>query len=102
MPVSSKWEYGKNAYKDLILCIDEAIENEEPDVAVICAFGLSHLAQAEKASYWGTEGAYDYNTAMDRVRRAIKFAKKEGVPSYLRKELEELEMDYEYITGEKP
>jgi len=102
MPVSSKWEYGKNAYRDLILCIEKAIDDDEPDVAVVCAFGLSHLAQAEKASYWGYEDVYGYNTAMNEVKKAIEFAKKEGVPSYLRKELEELEMDYEYITGEKP
>jgi len=103
MPVASKkWEHGRNAYKDLIFCVDEAIENDEPDVAVICGYALLHLAKAENASYWGYEGAYNYNMAMDSVKKAIKFAKKEGVPSFLKNELKEMEKDYEYVTGEKP
>ena len=103
MPVASKgWEHGENAYKELSMCVFDAINNDEPDVATICAYGLLHLAQAEKGSYWGYKGAYNYNTAMETVETALRFIKeKGGVGMWLEKMYKEMLEEYEKETGMK-
>ena len=59
-------------------------------MAVICALPLVKLAEAEGANYFGYEGVIDYNDAINLAKEALKFAEKEGVPSWLEDDLEEL------------
>ncbi len=86
-----EFEAGKEAYRALIECVDTAIEEDNSEIAVICALPLAKLAQAEGANYFGYEGGYNYNVALNTAREALEYAKEEGVPSWLRDDLRELE-----------
>jgi len=101
MPViGEEFEAGRNAYRSLIICVDTAIENENSEIAVICASALMDLAKSEGANYFGDEPPFDYNTALNTVKEAVKFAKKEGVPSWLEDDLKEIKEEYVKCTGE--
>ncbi len=101
MPViGEEFEAGRNAYRSLIVCVDTAIENENSEVAVICASALMDLAKTESANYFGDEPPFDYNTALATVRKAVKYAKDEGVPSWLKDDLKEIEEEFVKCTGE--
>jgi len=86
-----EFEAGRRAYEALGECVETAIEEENSEVAVICALPLAKLAEAEMASYFGYEGYYNYNTAINIAEEALEYAKEEGVPSWLRDDLNELE-----------
>jgi len=76
----------EKGYETLAWCVREALEEEEPELAVICGLPLVELANTEKASYvedW-------YNEAMELGRRALELARREGVPSYLRDDVEKI------------
>jgi len=77
----------EKGYEALASCVLEALEEEEPELAVICGLPLVELANAEKGSYviesW-------YNEAMELGRRALELARREGVPSWLRDDVEKI------------
>ena len=101
MPViGEEFKAGRDAYRSLIVCVDSAIENKNPEIAVICGSALMDLAKTESANYFGDEPPFDYNTALNTVREAVKYAKKEGVPSWLKDDLKEIEEEFVKCTGE--
>jgi len=77
----------EKGYEALAWCVREALEEEESELAVICGLPLVELANAEKGSYviesW-------YNEAMELGRRALELARREGVPSWLRDDVEKI------------
>lgn len=82
---------GIKAYKALIDCVNAALEEESSEYAVICALPLIKLAVAEGANYFGFEDLYyNHRTAINVAKEAVKFAEKEGVPSWLEDDLEEI------------
>jgi len=102
MPViGEEFEAGRNAYRSLIICVDTAIENENPDIAVICGSALLQLTKSESANYFGDEPPFDYNTALATVRKALEYGKEEGVPSWLKDDLKEMEEQYIKIYHEE-
>lgn len=86
-----EFEAGKRAYEALGECVETALEEENSEVAVICALPLAKLAEAEQANYFGYEGYYNYNRAINIAEEALEFAKEEGVPRWLEDDLRELE-----------
>jgi len=85
-----EFEYGKKAYEFLGRCVEVALENDDSEVALLCALPLVKLAESEGADYFGYEGGYNYNTAVELGRKAYSFARREGVPSWLKRYLDEL------------
>jgi hypothetical protein len=83
-------EQGKKIYEILGGCVDRALEEENSEIAIICAAPLAKLAEVEGADYFGAEGHYNYNTAMELSKKAIKLAEREGVPSWMRDDVEEI------------
>ena len=85
-------EKGREAYKALIKCVNESLEQGSSEYAVICALPLIKLAEIESANYFGGAKAmpYDYNTAWDVSKKALVLAGKEGIPTFLEKGEEEI------------
>ncbi len=83
-------ELGKKSYEALGVCVERALEEEDSEYATICASGLVHLAKAEGANYFGFENYYNYNTAMELSKEAVKLAEKSGVPDWLKDEVEDI------------
>lgn len=77
------WEKGKEAYKVLGECVEDAIADNNAEMAIVCGYPLLKLAEAERATYFGYEGAWDYNRALELAEEAVKLADKEGVPSWM-------------------
>jgi hypothetical protein len=67
-----------------------ALEEKNSDIAIICAAPLAKLAQVENADYFGYEGYYNFNTAMELAKKAVKLAEREGVPSWMKDDVEEI------------
>ena len=83
-------EKGRKAYESLGECTQYAIEDENPEIAVICGYPLLKLAEVEGANYFGTQGYYNYNSAHEMAKEAVKLADKKGVPSWMRDEVKEM------------
>jgi len=83
-------EIGRKAYEVLIRCVEEAMEEDNPDYVMICALPLAKLAEAEMGSFFGYEGYPNYNTALYTAKRALEYLEKTGVAHYHRDDLEEL------------
>ena len=64
-----EFEAGKRAYEALGECVETALEEENSEVAVICALPLAKLAEAEQANYFGYEGYYNYNRLLSLLRK---------------------------------
>jgi len=82
---------GQEAYEKLAVCVMDALEEENSEYAVICGLPLVKLAQAEGANYFGYEGVWNYNIAVELAKKALEFAKEEGVPRWLEDDLQEIE-----------
>jgi Icc-related predicted phosphoesterase len=83
-------EEGKKVYTVLGSCVERALREGDSEIAIICAAPLAKLAEVEMASYFGYEGAYNFNTAMELSKKAVKLAEREGVPSWMRDNVEEI------------
>ena len=83
-------EKGKEAYRVLGECVEYAISDENPEMAVICGYPLLKMAEVEKANYFGYEGYWNYNTAWQLAKEAVKLADKEGVPSWMEDAVEDM------------
>jgi len=83
-------EKGQEVYRVLGECIEHALEDENSEMATMCGIALAKFAEAEGANYFGYEGPYNFNRAINLVREALELAEKEGVPRWLEDELEEL------------
>ncbi len=86
------WENkGRIAYQSLGSCVDMALEKGNAEIAIVCGLPLVKLAQAEGANYFGTEGQYNYNSAVSLARESVKLADKEGLPGFLEGDKREIE-----------
>ena len=95
------WEdKGHEVYRVLGECVSNALDENESEIAVICGLPLAKLAEVEGANYFGYEGRYNYNTALDMARDVIRLAEEEGVPSFLRDDVEELKRILERVGWE--
>lgn len=83
-------EEGKKIYSVLGGCVERALEEKNSEIAIICAAPISKLAEVEGADYFGYEGAYNFNTAMELSKKAVKLAEKEGVPSWMKGAVDEI------------
>jgi len=81
---------GQGAYEALGRCVEESLEEESSEHALICASALVKLADAEGANYFGTQGYYNYNTAMELGKRVLDFVEKEGVPSWMKDDAKQM------------
>jgi len=77
-------EKGRKIYEELGNCVEMALEEENSEVAILCATPLAVLADLEGANYFGNEGYYNFNTAMDISKEAVKLAEEKGVPNWLK------------------
>lgn len=84
-------DVGINAYRSLIICVDTAIEEGHSEMAIVCASGLVSLADAEGANYLPSEARFNYNIAIKKVKQALGFAKSEGLPSFQRRTVIDIE-----------
>lgn len=76
-------EKGKEAYKVLGECVQQALLDENSEMAIICGYPLLKMAEVEKANYFGYEGFWNFNTAWKLAKEAVELAEKEGVPSWM-------------------
>ena len=76
-------EKGREAYRVLGECVEYAISDENSEMAVICGYPLLKMAEVEKGSFFGYEGYWNYNRAIDLAREAVKLADKEGVVRWM-------------------
>lgn|GEM_PF-4021286 len=79
---------GREAYEALISCVAGALEEEDPEYAVLCGYPLLKMAEAELGSYYPAEEFY--NRAFALSREVVRLAEREGVPSWLRRKVEEM------------
>jgi len=85
------WEKkGKEAYRVLGECVVYAIEDENAEMAVICGYPLLKMAEVEKGSFFGDEGYWNYNRALDLAREAVRLAEKEGVVKWMESAVEDM------------
>jgi len=82
---------GQEAYEKLAICVMDSLEEQDSEFAVICGLPLVKLAQVEGANYFGYEGDWNYNIAVELAKKARDFAKKAGVPDWLEDDLAEME-----------
>jgi len=76
----------EKGYEALTSCVRAALEDEEPELAVICGLPLVEMASAEKGSYvedW-------YNEAMDLGLRVLELVKREGIASPFKGDVEKI------------
>ena len=76
----------RRGYNTLISCVRSALKERNSELAVICGLPLVKLADAESGTYVDVE----YNEAMDLGSEVVKLAEEEGVPSWLKDDLEEI------------
>ena len=81
---------GEKIYEVLGGCVARSLEEENPEMAIICAKPLVKLAEVERANYFGYEGRYNYNSAIELSKKAVKLAEKEGVPFFMKDDLVEI------------
>ena len=79
---------GREAYMALISCVTSALEEEDPEYAVLCGYPLLKMAEAELGSYYPADEFY--NRALELSREVVRLAEREGVPSWLRRKVEEM------------
>jgi len=88
------WEKkGIEAYKTLIDGLNEALlEEETTDIQLLFAYPLLKLAEIEKANYFGyIDRYYNYNTAIELVKKVLENVKKHGVAYFMKDKVEEIE-----------
>jgi hypothetical protein len=102
-PAEWDWEkLGVKVYNVLGEALQEALENENSEIATMFAYTMIHLAQIEQANYFGGSqaGAYNHNTAFELTEQAIKLADDQGVPAWLQKPVEEMRKEIKEYKGE--
>jgi len=92
-------EKGREAYRVLGECVQYAIEDENAEMAIVCGYPLLKMAEVEKASFFGYEGKYNYNTAIYLAEEALKLAKKEGVVTWMRDAVKDMEKTLRKMGG---
>jgi hypothetical protein len=51
--MDEEFEKGADSYKSLIECVETSINEENGEVAFICANGLKGMAETEQGNYFG-------------------------------------------------
>jgi len=88
------------AMESLMKCVDNALLEEDSDIALICALPLAKMLELEKASYFSYESP-NYNHAVSLVKKAKEFIEKEGVVGWMEDGIEELDKILKELSGEE-